>query len=112
MTAQSANTIGLILGIIGVTLIFIWGPPQPSLEPGVSIGIEDATPIYPSGKTVADHNREVAALRLRHIILSRVGLGLIGIGFFFQLCASWIPSVAQPRRNSTSTTIIEPNAQK
>ena len=26
------STIGLILGIVGVVLIFIWGPPQPSFE--------------------------------------------------------------------------------
>lgn len=92
MTSQTANVIGLVLGIVGVVLIFIWGPPQPNLHTGISLGIEDATPIDDTGKTVADHNREVEALRRRHIILSRLGLALIGLGFAFQLAATWLPS--------------------
>ena len=92
MTPQATNTIGLVLGILGVMLIFIWGPPQPNLETGISLGIEDATPIDDTGKTVADRNREVDALRRRHVVLSRVGLALIGLGFLFQLAASWLPA--------------------
>ncbi len=92
MTPQATNTIGLVLGILGVVLIFIWGPPQPNLETGISVGLEDATPIDDAGKTVADHNREIEARRRRHVVLSRVGLALIGVGFLFQLAASWLPA--------------------
>jgi hypothetical protein len=91
MTSQVLNTIGLILGIIGVSFIFKWGPPQPSFEAGVSLGVEDATPIGDTGKTVADHDREVAVQRRRYTRMSRIGLLLIMIGFALQLCALWIP---------------------
>ena len=101
MTPQIANTVGLLLGVVGVVLIFVWGPPQPNLETGISLGLEDATPIDDTGKTVADHNREVEARRRRHIILSRVGLALIGIGFLFQLLAAWLPAGPSP-------TVISP----
>ena len=106
MTPQAANTIGLVLGILGVVLIFIWGPPQPNLETGISLGIEDATPIDDTGKTVADHNREVQALRRRHLVFSRVGLALIGVGFLFQLAASWLPTM--PSRCVTPPKAFSP----
>jgi hypothetical protein len=83
------NTIGLILGIVGVVLLFIWGPPQQSFEQGASIGLEDNTKLQ-DGKTVAQHNEEVAARENRHKCMSRIGLFFIGAGFVFQLCSIWI----------------------
>ncbi|WP_286730978.1 MULTISPECIES: hypothetical protein [unclassified Thiomonas] len=55
ITAQALNTIGLALGMLGVALIFVWGPPQPQLEEGVGIGLEDGTPLG-NGLTVAQHD--------------------------------------------------------
>jgi hypothetical protein len=91
MTPQVLNTVGLSFGIVVVLFIFIWGPPQPNLESGVSFGLEEKTPIENTGRTVADHNREVAARRKRYTIMSRVGLSLIMIGFGLQLWALWVP---------------------
>jgi hypothetical protein len=82
------NRIGLILGMIGVVILFIWGPPQPSLEGGVGLGLEEGTRL-PDGRTVAQYNRDVARLRQRHTCLSRIGLALIGVGFLCQLGATW-----------------------
>lgn len=90
MDQQTANTIGLSLGIIGVVLIFFWGPPQPILNPGVNLELEDATPIDSNGKTVADQNRETEARKTRHAIISGTGLVLIAAGFLFQLLSTWI----------------------
>lgn len=87
-TAQSLNTIGLLLGLVGVVLIFFWGPPQPQLDEGVGLGLEDGTPLG-DGLTVAQHNANVRRRRLRHQILSRVGLGLVFLGFLLQLFAVW-----------------------
>ncbi|HTO14790.1 MAG TPA: hypothetical protein VLZ83_03425 [Edaphocola sp.] len=84
------NTIGLLLGLVGVIIIFIWGPPQPALEEGIGLGLEDNTPINENGKTVKQHNDEIRQKRKRHNILSRVGLGLIFLGFLFQLFATWV----------------------
>ena len=83
------NTIGLLLGLVGVILIFIWGPPQPQLEEGIGIGLEDNTPIDENGKTVKQFNGETKNRRRRHNLLSRVGLGLIFIRFIFQLWGTW-----------------------
>jgi hypothetical protein len=87
MTATAWNQIGLLLGMAGVVMIFVWGPPQPRLEEGVGLGLEDGTPLA-DGRTVAEYNRDVRRLRLRHMVRSRVGLALIGIGFLCQLVAT------------------------
>ena len=39
MLKFNLNAFAVILGMIGVVLIFIWGLPQPSFEPGVAIGL-------------------------------------------------------------------------
>lgn len=89
MTSQQLlNSIGLVLGMIGVLIIFRFGPPQPNLEAGVGLGLEDATPLS-DGRTVADHNKEVEALRKLHSRMSKFGLIFVFIGFAIQLWATW-----------------------
>jgi hypothetical protein len=88
MTAVVLNRAGLILGMIGVVLIFVWGPPQPALEEGVGLGLEDATPL-PNGRTVAEHDQAIRRLRKRHTILSRAGLVFLGLGFLAQFLATY-----------------------
>lgn len=90
MNAQILNSLGLILGLIGVLFIFIWGPPQPNLEEGIGMGLEDGTPIDSSGKTVKQHDEEIKAKRKKYNLMSRIGLTLVFIGFLFQLLANWI----------------------
>ena len=34
MTARWLNTVGLLLGMAGVVILFIWGPPQPNFIEG------------------------------------------------------------------------------
>lgn len=89
MLPSILNTIGLILGIIGVGIIFRFGPPQPNLEEGVALGLRDNTPIDKSGKTVSQHNAEIRQRRLVHSNFSKLGLLLILVGFGFQLWAVW-----------------------
>lgn len=86
VTAQTLNSFGLALGMIGVVLIFVWGPPQPQLDEGVSLGLEDGTPLG-NGMTVVQNNDLVRSRRLRHKILSRVGLALVFLGFLAQFIA-------------------------
>ncbi len=92
MDPQILSTIGLIFSIIGVLMVFIWGPPQPTLTSGKSFGLENGTPIDNSGKTVADNNREVEKRRKTYTCMSRIGLILIMIGFGLQLWAVWLPA--------------------
>jgi hypothetical protein len=85
---QLLNTVGLVLSMVGVLIIFRYGPPQPSFEEGVGLGLEEATRL-PDGRTVADHNRDVDVLRAKHSRMSRCGLILVFFGFAFQLWAAW-----------------------
>jgi hypothetical protein len=86
---QIFNTIGLLLNMIGVGLLFFYGPPQPSLEEGVGLSLQDAT-VLDNGKTVAQHDKEVRELRNQHQVLSRLALILIFLGFALQLIATWV----------------------
>ena len=61
------NSTGLVLGMIGVVLIFIWGPPQPQLNGGVGLSLEDGTPLE-NGLTVAENNQIVKRRRYQHKI--------------------------------------------
>ncbi len=88
MTAQWLNTIGLVLGIAGVLIIFRWGPPQPDLDEGEKIELDTAT-VLQDGTRVSDLEEARRRLKRRHEIMSRVGLGLIGLGFGAQLIAVW-----------------------
>ncbi len=85
MEVQSLAALGLTLDLVGVGILFLYGPPQPVLEEGIGVGLEDGTPIDPDGKTVAEHKKEVRRRRWRFLTRSRFGLGLIFVGFALQL---------------------------
>ena len=85
---QVLNTIGLVLSMVGVLFIFKFGPPQPSFDEGVALGLEDGN-VLSDGRTVAEHNRDVALLRAKHSRMSKIGLLLVFVGFGFQLWATW-----------------------
>ena len=91
------NAIGLSLGIIGVVIIFLWGPPQPSFERGVSIGLEDAN-VLANGRTVAQHDADNAAQQRHYKLMSQTGLALILVGFMFQLANEFLPHDMTPRQ--------------
>jgi hypothetical protein len=73
----------------GVLMLFIWGPPQPTFEEGVPKTLELGTPL-PGGKTVGEHNEETRCKKVFYKRMSGIGLGLIGVGFAFQLWAVWV----------------------
>jgi hypothetical protein len=83
LTARWLNTVGLVLGMLGVVILFIWGPPQPSFD--------EAVPLQLEGPQFDRMAEDVRRLKRRYEIMSRVGLGLIGVGFFVQLVAVWRP---------------------
>jgi hypothetical protein len=87
--AQILNSIGLGLGMTGVIILFIFGPPQPSLEEGIGLGLEDGNVVDHTGKTVAQYNREVQKRRRTHSVMSKLGLALVFMGFGFQMWATW-----------------------
>lgn len=88
---QVFGSIGLVLDMVGVIFLFVFGPPQPSLEEGVGVALEDATPIGPGeGKTVAEYNLETRRRRCLYLYMSKVGLTILFVGFALQLAAVWI----------------------
>lgn len=111
MNSRILNSIGLIVGIIGVVLIFLWGPPQPQLDTGISIGLEDGNFIKELGKTVGEHNIDILKRRDFHTFMSGLGLILIIIGFAFQLIATWIPARI-PKQNREQLTVNAPDISK
>ena len=82
---MTMTAIGLILDIVGVGILFFYGPPQPVLETGVSFELEAATPVGPNGETVAELDAVVSRRRKHFLVMSRIGLGRILVGFALQL---------------------------
>ena len=88
MTAQWLNTIGLVLGIVGVLIIFRWGPPQPDFDETIGVALDPGI-VFADGTKASDMEEATRRLKRRHKVMSRVGLGLIGLGFVAQLAAVW-----------------------
>ena len=82
MLAQCLNTLGLSLGMLGVVLIFIWGPPQPSFEGGVPLIVSIGT-VLRDGTRVADLEEDAKRRKRRHRVMSSLGLVLV-----FCICSS------------------------
>ena len=83
------NAIGLVIGMAGVFILFIFSPAQPKLEEPGGMGMEDGN-LMEDGRTVGQHRRDVERRRLIHARMSKVGLSLIFLGFAFQLVATLI----------------------
>jgi hypothetical protein len=81
------NLLGLSLGMIGVLLIFIWGPPQPSFQQGTCISVEDGTPL-PGGKTAAEVDIDTAKTEKHYRHMSDIGLVFIFFGFVCQFAGA------------------------
>ena len=89
MNSDILNSFGLGSDILAGIVLFFFGPPQPSLEEGVGLGLSEGT-VLQSGITVSVHNAQVRRLRAKHLMISRVALLLLALGFFLQLVAVWV----------------------
>jgi hypothetical protein len=72
--SQWFNTVGLLLGMVGVGMILLFGSPQPKFE---GRGLQ-------SLKQAAETPKE-------YLGKSTLGLILVFFGFAFQLVATWLP---------------------
>jgi hypothetical protein len=88
MGAHPWSELGLILGMVGVAVIFIWGPPQPLFQEYVGISVEDDTPMD-DGRTAKEHVADEKRKKKLYKRMSSLGLGLIFIGFLLQFIDSW-----------------------
>ena len=73
--SKKLNIAGLVLGIFGVGIIFCYGPPQPNFDPHR----------YLSDDYI---NQNVLDNKAEYDCLSKLGLGLIAVGFGCQLYAA------------------------
>ena len=75
--------------MLGVILIFIWGPPQPSFDEGIAVALDSGTVLRDGTKAT---DLEETALRQKrwHRAMSAIGLGFIFLGFAVQLWAVWV----------------------
>jgi hypothetical protein len=93
MTAQWLNTIGLVLGMLGVGILFQWGPPQPDFDEGIAMGISfTKDTVFTDGTKPSEIVAAAKKRKRQHQLMSRFGLGLVGLGFLVQLVAVWLPS--------------------
>lgn len=84
MISQIVTTFGLVLDITGAGILFFFASPQPDLEGGVAMGLEDNN-VLADGKTVAQHNDEVRMQKEQYINISKSALALIILASFFKL---------------------------
>jgi len=73
---------GLLLNVIGTLLLFFFGFPQPNFESGVSIVVEDNTPVD-NGMTAKKYGDKVKKKLYKW--MAYFSLGLILLGFLVQL---------------------------
>jgi hypothetical protein len=76
MTTKLVGSIGLILDIIGVCILFKFGFPQPDLDGG--------------NKLIWGKDPSVENKRKKYVAMSVIGLVCLIAGFCFQLLAIWL----------------------
>jgi hypothetical protein len=86
--AHALTVAGLAVEAVGVVIIFIWGPPQPDFSESVHLALQSRT-VLRDGTKVADIIAATKRKKLRHAILSRMGLGLIFVGISMQGWDTW-----------------------
>ena len=84
-----SSSIGLVLGMIGVLILFRWGPPQPAFKESVGRAVEVGT-ILKDGTKAADIVDGEQREKRKFQRMSGVGLGLVGVGFALQLIGVWV----------------------
>ena len=78
MCGATINTVGLFLDIVGVVILFFNGPP--------------VYPVLPDGREFiwSDSDAKGTKAARRKLRWSKIGLGLLGVGFVFQLCSNYV----------------------
>jgi len=80
MLGKAVNTLGLVLNLLGVVLLFRYGMPFHVPTGGTVTVAIDAT------------DQAEVALERKYMCLGYVGLAFLVLGTLSQLVATWIPS--------------------
>lgn len=82
MYSTLINSIGLISDMVGVVILFYFGPPTLDItRDGYKI-----LPFNPNDDAETEKNK---ALAKKHDLFSKIGLGLLFLGFLLQLVSNW-----------------------
>jgi Na+-driven multidrug efflux pump len=103
-----ASIIGLFLNIIGVVILYFFGPPIPTILP-------DGTEVLSYGEDAEKGKK--ANIAKRNIRISRFALAIIIVGFVLQLVGQFTyKGYHQPDRNNYTNTsnneikVLEPKS--
>ncbi|MEJ2046199.1 MAG: hypothetical protein P8X74_20305 [Reinekea sp.] len=88
MNPEEINSLGLVLNILGVVLLFFFGFPQPSHDEGVSLGLSGNT-TFTDGSSVASIKAAAKRRKCFYKFFSYFALVLLFTGFVLQLWATW-----------------------
>ncbi len=84
------TTVGGVLSLMGILILFRFGFPQPSFVVEESyLGLESAN-VLSDGKTVAEARADASRKELTYKRLSMVALGLIVVGSVMQMISVWL----------------------
>ncbi len=81
--AHSINCIGLVFDIVGVVILFYYGPPALDIT-------KDGHKILPFNSNNPEEIAANRAVASRHSLLSKMGLGLLGLGFVLQFVSNLV----------------------
>lgn len=76
--SQIISSVGLVLDVAGVAVLFVYGPPQPDFQE------DDAVVVTNEAQQAA-----ARALKQTFKFRSRIGLSLLVAGFLLQLLGVW-----------------------
>jgi hypothetical protein len=76
MTAKLVGSLGLVLDIVGVCILFKFGFPQPDLDDSIKLVLEESDPDAPKRRKL-------------YVTMSVSGLVCLVAGFALQLLAVW-----------------------
>ena len=81
------NIVGLLLDLVGSILLFFYGHPQPSFDEGIGIGLENGN-VLEDGRTVKQYDNDIREMKLKYILISKIAMISVIVGFAFQLSAN------------------------
>lgn len=86
LTPENLTSLGLILNILGVLLLFFFGFPQPNHDEGVSVGFSENT-TFTDGTSVKSILEKARKRKRLYLAFSYVALAFLLAGFILQFAA-------------------------
>ena len=83
MTSSIINSFGLVFDIVGVVVLFYFGPPPLNIT-------RDGHKIPAYNSHDENEIKKNKAMANKHHRLSKLGLALLGFGFVLQLSSNWL----------------------